>query len=115
MDSTFVSTELVGGVLVAHLKCEKVAEREATVISGELVTQAAAHAWKLALDMTEVMLLASVGLGALVTLNKNCKAKGGKLVVYGLASELAEVLKITRLDRVLTIVKDRDAGVKALA
>ena len=115
MDSTFVSTEIVNGHLVAHLKCEKVAERESSIISGELGTLAAKHAWKVALDMTEVMLLASVGLGALVSLNKNCKANAGKLVVFGLGNELFEVLKITRLDRVITITKDRDAALKALS
>ena len=115
MDSTFVSTEIVSDRLIAHLKCEKIAERESAIISGELGSQAGKHAWKIALDMTEVMLLASVWLGALVTLNKNCKANSGKMVVFGLAAELFEVLKITRLDRVITIVKDRDAAIKALS
>lgn len=115
MDSTFVSTEIVNGHLVARLKCEKVAERESAIISGELGGEAAKHAWRVALDMGEVTLLASVGLGSLVTLNKNCKANGGRLVVFGLTGDLADVLKITRLDRVITIVKDREAAVKALA
>jgi len=115
MDSTFVSTEVVNGRLVARLKCEKVAEREAPIISGELGAEASKHSWRLALDMSEVMLLASVGLGALVTLNKNCKANSGKLVVFGLGSELFEVLKITRLDRIITIAKDRDAALKTLS
>ena len=115
MDSTFVFTEVVNGRLVARLKCEKIAERESSIISGELATEAGKHAWKIALDMEEGMLLASVGLGSLVTLNKNCKANAGKMVVFGLGAELFEVLKITRLDRVITIAKDRDAAIKALS
>jgi len=115
MDSTFVSTEIVNGHLVARLKCEKVAERESGIISGELGAEAGKHSWKIALDMSEVTMLASVGLGSLVTLNRNCKANSGRMVVFGLTGELFEVLKITRLDRVITIAKDRDAALKVLA
>lgn len=114
MQSTFLSTEVVQGKLVATLRCEKVAERESAIITGELTPLLAGHGWKVAVNMTEVMLLASVGLGALVTINKNCKANSGRLAVYGVAPEILEVMKITRLDKVLALCADRDSAIKAL-
>lgn len=114
MQSTFLSTEVVSGVLVAKLRCEKVAERESAVIAGELTPLLQGHAWKVVLDLQEVMLLASVGLGALVTLNMNCKANGGKMAVCGVGNDLMDVLRITRLEKVLSIVKDRDSAIKAV-
>ncbi len=113
--STFVKTELDGGVVVARLLCEKVAERESQVLQAELSAAATPYQWRLALDCEEVMLLASVGLGMLVTLNKNCKAGGGKMAVFNLSKELMEVLKLTRLERVLVIAKDRATAVKAVS
>lgn len=113
--STFIKTEMDSGVVVARLLCEKVAERESQVLQAELSAAATPHKWKLALDCAEVMLLASVGLGMLVTLNKNAKAGGGKLAVFNLSKELMEVLKLTRLERVLLIAKDRAAAIKAVA
>jgi anti-anti-sigma factor len=56
-----------------------------------------------------------VGLGALVNLNKTCKANGGKFAIFNLAPEIVEVLKITKLDRVVNIAKDRDAAIKAVS
>jgi len=96
------------------LHCEKLAEREAHFLQTELATAAKTGGWKLALDVSEVMLLASVGLGALVTLNKEC-LPAGKLVVFGIVDEIREVLRITRLERVLTIAKDKDAALKTFA
>ena len=58
-------------------------------------------------------LIASAGLGALITLNKNIKAKGGKVVFFNMSNDLMQVFKLTRLNTLLTIVKDRDAAVKA--
>lgn len=115
MASTFVSTKTIDGITVARLHCEKLAEREATILQVELLAAAKASAWKIVLDVSEVMLLASVGLGALVTINKDCKAGGGKLVVFGLAEEIREVLRVTRLERVLTIAKDQESAVLAFA
>jgi anti-anti-sigma factor len=115
MQSTFLSTEVVQGKLIARLLCEKVAERESSIITGELTPMLAGHGWRVAIDMSEVMLLASVGLGALVTLNKSCKANSGRLAVYSVAAEIMEVMKITRLDKILSICPDRDSAIKALA
>ena len=67
------------------------------------------------LDLSEVMLLASAGLGALLTINKACKAGGGSLAIFGTSDEIVGVLKITKLDKVLQIRTGRDAALKAVS
>jgi anti-anti-sigma factor len=114
-DSTFVKvTPVVGGV-AAEILCEKVAGREAPIVQQELIAAASDHGWKLIVDLARVTLLASVGLGGLVTLNRTCHANGGKMVVCSIGKELDALLKLTRLDKVLTIVADRPAAIKVLS
>ena len=112
--STYVRTEMVGKAVVARLLVEKIAERESQVLQNELAAAAGPLGWRLAIDASEVTLLPSVGLGALVSMSKQCKAGGGKLVLFGLSAELGEVLKLTRLDRMIVIAPDREAALKAL-
>ncbi|MCC6971044.1 MAG: STAS domain-containing protein [Phycisphaerales bacterium] len=115
MESTYLKLEYVAPALIGRLKCEKLAERESNVMLAEISNVAGEASWKIALDLEEVMLVASVGLGALVTLNKNCKANSGKLVVFNMAEEILESLKLSRLDRIITIVSDQAAALKALS
>lgn len=115
MASTYLKTESVAGALVATPLSEKIAERECNVLLTEISDEAAKHGWKVATDLSEVMLLASVGLGMFVTLNRDCKKNGGKLVVFGLSPELRSLLQITRLEKVFGIAKDREAALKMLA
>jgi anti-anti-sigma factor len=115
IQSTYVSCELVGNAVVGRLLVEKIAERESQVLQAELGQAAAPFGWKLVLDAEQVTMLPSVGLGALVNLNKTCKANGGKFAIYNLAPEIVDVLKITKLDRVVNIAKDREAAIKAVS
>jgi len=79
------------------------------------MTAAEKAGWRLAINFTEVTLLSSMGLGALVTLQKRCREEKGVLVIFGLGKELAEVLALTHLDRVLKIVPDSESATKFLA
>jgi len=62
---------------------------------------------RIVLDFTPVQYLASQAIGIVVNLHKKTAAKGGKLMVCGLSPQLLQLLKITRMDRVLKIVKDQ--------
>lgn len=100
---------------MAVVTCEKVGGREAPIVQQELAVAAELAGWRLVVDLGAVTMLSSIGLGALVTLHKRCREEGGVFVVCGIGKEIRELLKITHLDRVLTIVKDAAAGVKAVA
>jgi anti-sigma B factor antagonist len=58
------------------------------------------------LDFTRVETLASRAIGMIVTLHKKLSAvSGGQLVLCGVSPQLTQLLKITRLDRLLKVVK----------
>ncbi len=58
----------------------------------------------LILDFETVQFLSSQAIGILLTLNKKLsKLKNSKLVLCGVGPRLMELIKITRLERVLTI------------
>lgn len=105
--------EADAGVLVATLKCAKLGEYEATVLENELSNLSKGLAHKIAMDFTRVEMIASAGLGMLVSLQRKCKGAKGKLVLFGMNENLRGVLKITRMDALFTFQTDRGAAVKA--
>ena len=68
---------------------------------------------KLVLDFEKVQYLSSQAIGIILTLNKKLgQLKGSKLVLCGVGPKLMELLKITRLDRILTVKPSQHEGVK---
>ncbi len=69
---------------------------------------------KLIIDLSAVPYVDSAGLGILVgTVGKMNKA-GGKLRVAGLNDRVMQVVKLTQVDRVLSVDQDVEASSKAL-
>jgi anti-sigma B factor antagonist len=56
---------------------------------------------RVTVDFSEVTLLDSSGVGAVVSLFKRVKADGGNVVVVGARNQPLAVLKLLKLDRVL--------------
>jgi anti-sigma B factor antagonist len=100
--------------LIGHITAEKVGARESQIIEQELRAAAPGKKWKIVLDLKDVTVLASMGLGTLVSLHKSCAQEGGRLIVCGLRDDILQVMKITHLDRILKVVPDREAGLKAI-
>ena len=109
---SIVGTEHVEGVVIGRIHCPTVGEREAPIIRDEVLREAKLAGFRLALDFTEVTMMGSLALGTLVTIAKECSAGGGKLALFGLNSNLTEVLKMTRLDKLLPIHKDQASALK---
>lgn len=114
-ESSYVKVEkLPGGqCTVATVTFEKVGSREAPIVQQELYSAAEGGRWRIVVDLSSVTLLASMGLGALVSLHKKCKEESGSMIVCGLGKDLFALLKLTHLDRVFRICDDREAAVKA--
>lgn len=114
-EATHVDSEIRGGVLVATIKASNVSQYEADVIGEQLQREAPGAGWKVAIDLAQVKLLASAGLGMLVALGNAAKAQKGRIIIANAGPEILQVLKMTRLDRVVPVAKDLDAAVKKLS
>jgi anti-sigma B factor antagonist len=70
---------------------------------------------RLILDFEKVQYLSSQAIGIVLTLNKKLAAlKNSKFVLCGVGPKLLDLLKITRLDRILTVKPTQKEAVKVL-
>lgn len=111
-ESQYVRVSAEGGVTLAEVLREKITEHENQAVFTDLAAAAGAHGHRIALDLSQVGLLSSAGLGGLITLHKNCASNGGKLVVYGLRDSILGLLKLTRLDRLLVVALSREEAME---
>jgi anti-sigma B factor antagonist len=66
------------------------------------------HSGRVVMDFTPVQYLSSQAIGMIVNVHRKTAAiKGGRLLLCGVLPQMLQLLKITRLDRVLKIVKDQ--------
>jgi anti-sigma B factor antagonist len=114
-EAQYVGYEMSGGVMVATVLREKVTEHENDALLNDIAEAADTRGWRIAMDLSQVGLLSSAGLGGLITLHKRCADAGGRLVVFGLQGPIMDLLKLTKLNRMLTIEPTREAAVKRAA
>lgn len=113
--SSFLATEPAGKGILAEILCEQIGERETQILQEELAAAAEPVGWRVAIDMSRVTFLPSSGLGMLVAIHNSAKASKGKVAVFGVSDDLHKMLKITHLDKLFAIKKDRAAAIKAVS
>jgi anti-sigma B factor antagonist len=59
------------------------------------------HVGRVEVDLSELRMLDSSGVGALVSLYKQVRARGGEVVVIGLRDQPLAIFRLLRLDRVM--------------
>ncbi len=69
---------------------------------------------KIVLDFSETAFISSIVLASMVFMLKRAKEAGGDLVLSGVKDKVAEVLKITNLDKVFEIFEDNKAAIDFL-
>jgi anti-anti-sigma factor len=69
---------------------------------------------KVLLDMSSVKFFGSSYIEVLYRLWKQMESRKGRFVISGLHPYCREVLQVTNLDKIWTIVTDRDAGLTIL-
>ncbi len=120
-EAAFLSTDLVSPapgaphVARARVTCNNIATREAPIVQAECLAAAAKANHRVLVDLADVTMITSVGLGALITLHKACKEAKGKLVLLNLKPDILNILKLSRLDKLFTIVESEPKALKAFA
>ena len=88
------------GIVQIELLTPKLPEE----LGAALIKEAMVRRWStLVLDCSQVEFLSSLGLGALIRLDRQLRPLGGRLSICGLNPHLREFFAITRLDRVMLI------------
>ncbi|MBL9001643.1 MAG: STAS domain-containing protein [Phycisphaerae bacterium] len=106
IDNANLATHLANGILVAHVRCQKIGDFEAAPLKSDIEKVAPLSGWKVIIDMKDVLLMGSSGIGTLVNTKKSCDANKGRLIICGLSDELYGVMKVSALTKLFTIKKD---------
>jgi anti-anti-sigma factor len=79
----------------------------------ELIGQAAGQPGVIVvvLDMSRVQIMPSLGLGALVTLSYECKARQQRLKLAAVQPQVRQAMSITKLDQIFDLVDTVEAGI----
>lgn len=77
----------------------------------ELVDRSEEH--RVIIDFAPVQFMSSSMLGKLVKIHKKCKEYKAKLKLSGVSSDILQVFKITKLDKLFDIEKDLETARKA--
>jgi anti-sigma B factor antagonist len=70
---------------------------------------------KIIMDFEKVQYLSSQAIGIVMNMNKKIMALKGKLILCGVGGKLMELVKITRLDKVLMIKPTQAEAVRVVA
>ncbi len=111
-----LSIEYIGGVTVVVptdtkiLEEEQIQSLEKTFMS--LIEQNAGV--RLLIDFSHVQFLTSSVLGLLIRLSRRVSQAEGRLRLCSIAPKILEIFKITRLDKVFEIYKDRQQALEGL-
>jgi anti-sigma B factor antagonist len=114
MDNTYIKSQVTDGVTVARITREKVGDFEAAPLLNDLSALGDTGKWKLVVDLSEVQMLGSQGLGLFITLRKKAEQGGGKLVLCRMSDEIHEMMRISSLLKLFVIKKDITEAVASL-
>ena len=91
----------------------KIIGNSAVSLKNEIDLQVEEAGAQLILDLTEVPLLDSSALSAIVATLQKLRQTDGKMVLMNPQKSVMNVLKVTRLHLVLEVYDDEDSAVKA--
>jgi anti-sigma B factor antagonist len=109
-----IARHTTGNVLVAKTYEHRVDARLAAEFKQELFAVIDAGHPLIALDLSEVDLIDSSGLGAIVSALKQLKGRGD-LVIVGAKPAVANLFRLTRMDKVFRMFPRADDAVAALS
>ena len=105
----------VGDVTVVNFVDKKILDEQNIQMIGDdlfrLVDELGRR--KVLLNFSNVEFMSSAALGKLIRLHQRLHSIGGKLVLCGISKSILEIFEITKLDKMLTIVKDEQTGLNA--
>jgi anti-anti-sigma regulatory factor len=107
------------GHLIARVLTPNVGQREVAIVTSEIgdaITELQAEGKRaMVLDLSDVRMLSSMGLGMCVDLKNQADRAKMRPLLFGVSTTLLELLKLMRVDRLYTVVADQSALDRQLA
>ena len=117
-ETVFATLTHQGGVLKVRFKGPGIGEREATVLSAEIGDAIASLGRRLSvlvLDLRDVRTMSSIGLGMCIQLRNQAKDHRARSVMLGVNPQLADLIRMLKVNRLYTMVDDEDDLARWLA
>lgn len=108
-----ISTEELGDVYVLRVEAVRLDSAVGTIIRNAVVSKMD-NTKKFALDISNVKLVDSGGLGSLVALLKNITNHQGKLALVGMNKSVRMMFELSRMDRQFSLVEDMPKAITFL-
>ena len=115
--SAFAKIDWRDDVLMVRPVGPTVAARESQIISSEagaVITNASRPLRALVLDLTDVGMLASMGLGMCIELRNHAHQRKARTIICGMRDDIAQMFKMMKLERMFTIARNEQELAKAL-
>ena len=112
-----LEVEEIGDITVVNFVDRKILDEQNIFLIGEDLIHLVEGLGrkKVLLNFQNVDFMSSAALGKLITVHKKLQNGGGKLVLCKIAKDIHDVFKITKLDKLLVIVADEQAGLQAFS
>jgi len=110
-----ITVEDIGDIAVVQFVDKKILDEQNIQMIGDdlfrLVDELGRR--KVLLNFSNVDFMSSAALGKLIRLHQRMTQVGGKLVLCGIIDSILTVFKLTKLDKMLKIVKDEQTGLNS--
>jgi anti-sigma B factor antagonist len=110
-----LEVEDIGDIAVVNFVDKKILDEQNIQMIGDdlfrLVDELGRR--KILLNFQNVEFMSSAALGKLIALHRKLQGVQGKLVLCKIAKDILDVFKITKLDKILTIVADEQTGLQS--
>ncbi len=113
--NALINVEQHPEVVVIRIKAEKIEEYNVQEVQDAMSLAIAEVSPKpVVLELSGVIFLQSLALGALLRILTECRTREQPLFLVGLNSDLKELFRVTRLNQVFRIVADLPAVIELL-
>ena len=110
--SQFVAIERYPRGIYARVACPSIGQREAPIIAGEISEAISGttlpRGGVLVLDLSNVVMVTSIGLGMCVDIRRQAEGSKLKPYLFGTNRQLLDILRMMKIDRQFTVVHGKD-------
>jgi anti-sigma B factor antagonist len=106
--------ELKDGIAFFHLEGSLLAEVDRTNIKNDFTSYLDQDINKFLIDLSNLRHINSTGLGIFITLYTKVRGKGGEMVICNPSQNISNLLTITKLNSVFSIVDSEREGLARL-